>query len=199
MINNDGSNQQNLRDNLFFAFLLFSTFSLCELFVGWRFHSVALVSDAAAMIIDSLSFMLNYFAVSYVHEYSVWAKIVAPLLSLSILYTLVLFFFLPDAMDQIWGISPIDDQFRYPILDIAFPIINACIDVLVLYRFIPKLNLSDMNEVSAAIHAWADTGRTVAVSIAGLVAELVPSLSPDYCDGWYDRFSNILSCMHINR
>ena len=75
--------------------LLFSTFFLCELFVDWRFNSVALVSDAAAMmIIDSLSFILNYFAVSYVHEYSVWAKLVVPLLSLSILYILVFFFFL---------------------------------------------------------------------------------------------------------
>ena len=198
MSNNDleyESSQQNLRDNLFFAFLLFSTFSLCELFVGWRFHSVALVSDAAAMIIDSLSFVLNYFAVSYVHEYSVWAKIVAPLLSLSILYILVLFFFLPDAMNQIWSNTQADDQFQFPILDIAFPIINALIDGLVLYRFLPKLNFNDMNEVSATIHAWADTGRTIAVSIAGLVAEVVPSLSPDYCDGWYNRLNNnVLFC-----
>ena len=107
--------------------LLFSTFSLCELFVGWHFNSVALVSDAAAMIIDSLSFILNYFAVSYVHEYSVWAKIVAPLLSLSILYILVFFFFLPDAMDQIWGKVPVEDQFQLPILDILFPIIIKAI------------------------------------------------------------------------
>jgi Co/Zn/Cd efflux system component len=180
----ESSDQQNIRGNLLYAFLLFSTFSLCELFVGWHFNSVALVSDAAAMIIDSLSFILNYFAVSYVHEYSVWAKIVAPLLSLSILYILVFFFFLPDAMDQIWGKVPVEDQFQLPILDILFPIINAIIDVLVLYRFLPKLNVNDMNEVSAAIHAWADTGRTVSVGIAGLVAELFSSLSPDYCDGW---------------
>jgi Co/Zn/Cd efflux system component len=178
------SSQQNLRDNLFFAFFLFSTFSLCELSVGWCFHSVALVSDSTALMIDSLSFMLNYFAVSYVHEYSVWAKIVAPLLSLSILYILVLFFFLPDAMDQIWSNAKTDHQFQFPILDIAFPIINALIDGFVLYRFLPKLNFNDMNEVSATIHAWADTGRTIAVCIAGLAAELVPSLSPDYCDGW---------------
>ena len=174
----------NLRDNLFFAFALFSIFSSCELLVGWRFHSVALVSDAAAMILDSLSFILNYFAVSYVHEYSVWAKVVAPLVSISILYILVLSFFLPDALEQILGKSPPEDQFQLPILDIVFPIVNAIIDMLVLYRFLPKLNLNDMNEVSAAIHAWADTGRTVAVGIAGLVAELFPYLSPDHCDGW---------------
>ena len=178
------SDQQNIQENLLYAFLLFSTFALCELFVGWHFNSVALVSDAVAMIIDSLSFILNYFAVGYIHEYSVWAKIVAPLLSLSILYILVLVFFLPDAMDQIWGKVPEEDQFQLPILDILFPIINAVIDALVLYRFLPKLNLNDMNEVSAAIHTWADTGRTVSVGIAGLVAELFPSLSPDYCDGW---------------
>ena len=170
------------RMNLRLACALFLTFAVVELIFGVLYSSSALRSDAVAMIVDSFAFLLNHYANTNNYKYATFSKVVAPMLSIMILYALIFGYFLREAYNEITDRYS-EDSSSLAWLDIVFPVVNFVIDVIVVGDFVQHIHMDNMNEVTASIHAWADTGRTITVFIAGLIS-LLFSVNSTLSDGW---------------
>ena len=175
----DGNDDRRM--NLRLACALFLTFAVVELIFG-AYSSSALRSDAVAMIVDSFAFLLNYYANTNNYEYATFSRVVAPMLSLLILYVLIFGYFLREAYNEITDGNS-EDRSSLAWLDIVFAVVNFVIDVIVVRDFVQHIHMDNMNEVTASIHAWADTGRTITVFIAGLIS-LLFSVNATLSDGW---------------
>jgi len=178
------------------AFVSFLTFALAELAYAFIANSLALLGDAAAMIVDAFTYLGNLLAIRYARGKggASLVTVAGPFVS-AIALTGVMIYVLIDAIQELTESG--DDDVRLKIV-LAFGIANLLLDVVNLVAFwaFPEaykaiLTFTDpdaldedggLNVRSALTHVLADTYRSIAVIVSAVLAMQVKSVSPSKAD-----------------
>lgn len=180
---------------LFVAFVSFFVFAVVELMYAFISNSLALLGDAAAMIVDSCTYLGNFVAIKMTKKSGVsWLSIAGPFIS-AVALTGVMIYVLQDAISELLAAD--NDGVRLSIV-LIFGSANLLLDIinLVLFYAFPDaykaiLTFTDpdvleqdggLNIRSALTHVLADTYRSIAVIVAALTAMYNSNVSSSNAD-----------------
>ena len=177
----------------------FLGFASAEMTYAFAANSLALLGDAAAMMVDALTYVMNLIAIKRGRRRGEFAResrcaLFGPFLSALALMG-VMVYILIDALAELRG------QGKGPSVKLEvvlfFGIANLCLDVfnLVLFWAFPSAYRSifffrdpiqeeqgSLNIRSALTHVLADTYRSVAVVVSSSIALTVKHVDPDRAD-----------------
>lgn len=180
---------------LFVAFISFFVFAVVELLYAFISNSLALLGDAAAMIVDSCTYLGNFVAIKLTKKSGVsWLSIAGPFVS-AVALTGVMIYVLQDAISEL--VASDNDNVRLSIV-LIFGTANLLLDIinLILFYAFPEaykaiLTFTDpdvleqdggLNIRSALTHVLADTYRSIAVIVAALTAMYNSNVSSSNAD-----------------
>ena len=179
---------------LLFAFVGFLIFAVAEMTYAFVANSLALLGDAAAMIVDALTYVMNLIAIRHTKRGSKSAMVLLGPFVSALALVGVMIYVLIDAIQELVG--PGDGDVELFIV-LFFGLGNLALDLLNLvlfwafpdaYRAILTFTDPDvleqdggLNIRSALTHVMADTYRSVAVVLCAVLAMLFP-ISPSHSD-----------------
>ena len=172
---------------LIFAFLSFATFAVFELVFALVANSLAMLGDAASMLVDASTYLFNLYAVSCADKKGRLAdgvRLFAPAVSALVLSGITVWIMVSAVQELAAPASPVNTA-----LMLLFGSINLAIDGanLAAFRFFPEAYASvlqvafgttasgQLNMRSALTHIIADTFRSFAVIGAALTADWTPA------------------------
>lgn len=180
---------------LFVAFVSFLTFAIVEMLYAFISNSLALLGDAAAMIVDACTYLFNFIAIRHAKNSGTsWLTIAGPFIS-ALALTGVMIYVLSDAIDELRSSGGPAVRLRIVLI---FGLANLFLDFVNLFLFFafPEaykaiLTFTDpvvleqdggMNIRSALTHVLADTYRSIAVIASASIAMLDKSVSSTKAD-----------------
>jgi len=182
---------------LTFAFVGFLGFACAEMTYAFVANSLALLGDAAAMLVDAMTYVMNLVAI---RRGSGRLMLLGPLVS-AVALVAVMVYVLVDAVSELLATDS-DAGVRLPIV-LAFGLANLGLDVLNMaffyafpdaYRAILTFGVKeppkkkpleadgDLNIRSALTHVVADTYRSIAVVLCAAIAMSFDSVDPAKAD-----------------
>ncbi len=194
----------NLDSKLKFGFLLNTGFTIFEFFIGFLSGSLALVSDAAHNLTDSLSLLVSFIAtkvakkganINKTYGYG-RATVLAALINSLILLSLAAYIFI-EAFKRFQNPEPVEGG-----LVVIVALVGIVINGTIAFQFFKSRG--DLNIRSAFLNMALDTLASVGALLAGLIIVLTGSTFVDPlisiiigCMLLYSGWSIIKSAVHL--